>query len=432
MEDAIGLAIWGAVTVLCVLAAILSRRFSPLAALVLFPVLASLGSGFGLRTSAFVIAGIQNLAPVIAMFLFAILFFGVLTDAGMIAPLIHLILRTIGKRPSRIVPGTLFLALLLHLDGSGAVVFLIALPALLPLYEEVGIDLRVLACAASLAAGINFLPWTGPTLRAAASLHVSPLALFLPLVRVQLVGLGFALAAAIWLGIREERRLGLRKTETGPHDSRVPVSQLKSIRLWVNVLLTLAVLGAVLSGKAEPAPCFMAGTVVALLVNYPHASGQGARLEAHAKAAITMTAILCAAGAFTGILKGTGMLAAMASACVHLLPARLGHHIPFLLGLVSMPLSLLLDPDSFYFGVLPVAAAAAGAYGVAPLKVAQAALLGMHTTGFPVSPLTPATFLIPGLIGVELGEHQRFTGPFLFLASIVMTFAAVAMGVFSF
>ncbi len=432
MEDAIGLAIWGAVTVLCVLAAILSRRFSPLAALVLFPVLASLGSGFGLRTSAFVIAGIQNLAPVIAMFLFAILFFGVLTDAGMIAPLIHLLLRTIGKRPSRIVPGTLFLALLLHLDGSGAVVFLIALPALLPLYEEVGIDLRVLACAASLAAGINFLPWTGPTLRAAASLHVSPLALFLPLVRVQLVGLGFALAAAIWLGIREERRLGLRKTETGPHDSRVPVSQLKSIRLWVNVLLTLAVLGAVLSGKAEPAPCFMAGTVVALLVNYPHASGQGARLEAHAKAAITMTAILCAAGAFTGILKGTGMLAAMASACVHLLPARLGHHIPFLLGLVSMPLSLLLDPDSFYFGVLPVAAATAGAYGVTPLKVAQAALLGMHTTGFPVSPLTPATFLIPGLIGVELGEHQRFTGPFLFLASIVMTFAAVAMGVFSF
>ncbi len=432
MEDAIGLAIWGAVTVLCVLAAILSRRFSPLAALVLFPVLASLGSGFGLRTSAFVIAGIQNLAPVIAMFLFAILFFGVLTDAGMIAPLIHLLLRTIGKRPSRIVPGTLLLALLLHLDGSGAVVFLIALPALLPLYEEVGIDLRVLACAASLAAGINFLPWTGPTLRAAASLHVSPLALFLPLVRVQLVGLGFALAAAIWLGIREERRLGLRKTETGPHDSRVPVSQLKSIRLWVNVLLTLAVLGAVLSGKAEPAPCFMAGTVVALLVNYPHASGQGARLEAHAKAAITMTAILCAAGAFTGILKGTGMLAAMASACVHLLPARLGHHIPFLLGLVSMPLSLLLDPDSFYFGVLPVAAATAGAYGVAPLKVAQAALLGMHTTGFPVSPLTPATFLIPGLIGVELGEHQRFTGPFLFLASIVMTFAAVAMGVFSF
>ena len=30
------------------------------------------------------------------------------------------------------------------------------------------------------------------------------------------------------------------------------------------------------------------------------------------------------------------------------------------------------------------------------------------TTGFPVSPLTPATFLVVGLTGIELGEHQRF------------------------
>jgi CitMHS family citrate-Mg2+:H+ or citrate-Ca2+:H+ symporter len=187
-----------------------------------------------------------------------------------------------------------------------------------------------------------------------------------------------------------------------------------------------------LTGKAEPAVCFMLGTVLALIVNFPNAERQRLQLEAHAKAAITMTAILCAAGCFTGILKGTGMLAAMATACVHALPARLGTHIPFLLALIAMPLSLVFDPDSFYFGVLPVVATTAGAYGVAPTTVAQAALLGMHTTGFPVSPLTPATFLVTGLIGIDLGEHQRFTGPFLFLASVVMALAAVAFGIFSF
>ena len=93
---------------------------------------------------------------------------------------------------------------------------------------------------------------------------------------------------------------------------------------------------------------------------------------------------------------------------------------------------LVFDPDSFYFGVLPILANAAAAYGVAPATVAQAALLGEHTTGFPVSPLTPATFLVTGLTGVELGEHQRFTGPFLFLASVVMALAAVAFHIFSF
>jgi CitMHS family citrate-Mg2+:H+ or citrate-Ca2+:H+ symporter len=424
-------ALWGIITVVGVLVAIMSRRLSPLAALVLIPVLTSLSSGFGLRTSGFIIAGIQSMASVISMFVFAILFFGVLTDAGMLNPLIHWILRMVGKHPVRIVPGTFLLALLLHLDGSGAVVFLIALPALLPLYEEVGIDRRILACATSLAAGVNFLPWTGPTLRASASLHISTIALFRPLFPVQLVGLAFAIGVCIWLGLREERRLGTAKGKREPHIVPADLYQ-GGMRFGINVALTLAVLGAVLSGKAEPAVCFMLGTVLALIVNFPSAERQRIQLETHAKAAITMTAILCAAGCFTGILKGTGMLAAMATATVHLLPAQLGTHIPFLLAIVAMPLSVVFDPDSFYFGVLPILATTASGYGVAPATVAQAALLGEHTTGFPVSPLTPATFLVTGLTGVELGEHQRFTGPFLFLASVVMTLAAVAFHIFSF
>jgi CitMHS family citrate-Mg2+:H+ or citrate-Ca2+:H+ symporter len=52
------------------------------------------------------------------------------------------------------------------------------------------------------------------------------------------------------------------------------------------------------------------------------------------------------------------------------------------------------------------------------------------TTGFPVSPLTPATFLIVGLTGVDLGDHQKFTFPFLLGASVVMTIACVIFGVF--
>jgi CitMHS family citrate-Mg2+:H+ or citrate-Ca2+:H+ symporter len=93
-----------------------------------------------------------------------------------------------------------------------------------------------------------------------------------------------------------------------------------------------------------------------------------------------------------------------------------------------MPLSLVFDPDSFYFGVLPVLAHASQAAGGEAVEVGRAAVLGQMTTGFPVSPLTPATFLLVGLAGVDLAEHQRKTIPFAFAVTVVMTVVAVFTG----
>ena len=425
----------GLLTILAVLVAILSKRVSPLVALIVLPILASLAAGFGLETSHFILTGIQGIAGVIGMFVFAILFFGVLTDAHMLDPVVAGLLKVIGRRPSRIVPGTALLALLVHLDGSGAVVFLVTIPALLPLYKEVGIDRRVMACVISLAAGVNFLPWTGPTLRASAALHLSTMSIFRPLVWVQVVGLIFVFLASFYLGVREEKRLAQAESSADEIATSLSVTSKKTSlphHFFLNLLLLIVVLGVMISGKVDPVVLFMLGTVIALLLNFPGLKEQQERLAAHAPTALMMASILFAAGSFTGIMKGTGMLNAMAAATVHHLPQQAAGHIPLLLAVVSMPLSLLFDPDSFYFGVLPVIATAAASYGVAPITVAQAALMGMHTVGFPVSPLTPATFLAVGLSEITLAQHQRFAIPYLFAASLVMTAACLAFGIFHF
>ena len=93
------LAVLGLVTIALLLTVIMTKWMSPLMALILIPIAAALIGGFGWDTSKFIVSGIQSLAPVVGMFVFAILFFGIMTDAGMLDPIIDRILKTVGTRP---------------------------------------------------------------------------------------------------------------------------------------------------------------------------------------------------------------------------------------------------------------------------------------------------------------------------------------------
>jgi CitMHS family citrate-Mg2+:H+ or citrate-Ca2+:H+ symporter len=72
----------------------------------------------------------------------------------------------------------------------------------------------VLACVVSLAAGVNFLPWTGPVLRASAALQIPAATLFAPLIPVQAVGLAFVFTVAWYLGRARRPAPGSRRRAT--------------------------------------------------------------------------------------------------------------------------------------------------------------------------------------------------------------------------
>jgi CitMHS family citrate-Mg2+:H+ or citrate-Ca2+:H+ symporter len=173
---------------------------------------------------------------------------------------------------------------------------------------------------------------------------------------------------------------------------------------------------------------FLVAVSVALIVNYPDANQQRERIVAHGSAAMLMVTTIFAAGVFTGILTRSGMLTAMSTSFARTLPEAALRHLPIGMAVASMPLSLAFDPDSFYFGLLPVLANAAHAVGGSSIEVARAAVLGQMTTGFPVSPLTPSTFLLVGLAGVDLADHQRRTIAYAFGITLIMTVAAIIFG----
>ena len=87
------------------------------------------------------------------------------------------------------------------MDGSGAVTFLIAIPAMLPLYEKLGMRKTSLATLVALGAGVmNMLPWGGPTIRAITAMSSNIEELFTPMVIPMICGLAFVLGVAVFLG----------------------------------------------------------------------------------------------------------------------------------------------------------------------------------------------------------------------------------------
>lgn len=440
------LAFLGFLTVALLLAAVMTKKLSPTCALIAVPVLTGIAACFFMKNEEGAVAvlpnlkalggfitgasGIGSVAATGVMFIFSILFFGILTDAGTFRPIINGVLRIIGKDPVKITLGSALLAMVVHLDGSGAVTFLICIPALLPIYDEVGIRRTTLAAVVALSAGVmNIMPWGGPTIRAASAMGVDVMELFSPLIVPVITGLISVLIIAFFLGKQAKRNLQAKTvTESSTEKKEEDPSLLRPKLFWVNIALILLAVAALLFSGLAPAVVFMLAFVLAMVINYPDPAMQAERVNAHAKEALMMASVLFAAGAFTGIMKGTGMITSMADVMVRIIPESLGRFFPAITGVISMPASLLFDPDSFYFGVLPILARTAESFGTAGISVARAAVLGQMTTGFPVSPLTAATFLLTGLSGIDLGEHQKKTIPLAFLLTIIMLIVSLLTG----
>lgn len=432
-------AVLGTAMVVTFMTLIMTKRLSAIAALIAVPIAFGLIAGAGEGLGRMMLEGIVQVTPTALMLCFAVLYFAIVMDAGLFDPLVRKVLAVVGEDPLRISIGTAVLAMLVSLDGDGTTTALIVITAFLPVYRRVGMNPLILGTLLALSNSLmNYLPWGGPSARAATAVHADLNDVFLPLLPAMGVGLGAVLFLAWHFGLAERRRLA-GNTAGAPAnalevpalpDSIVDESARRPRLFWFNLILTIGlVLGMLLS--LAPLPVLMMGAfALAITVNYPRLKEQKERLAAHSDNVVNVVVLIFAAGAFTGILNGSGMTDAMAKAALSIMPASVGPLLAPITAIVSMPLTFVMSNDAYYFGVVPVIAQTAAMYGIEPETIARASLMGQPVHS--LSPLLAPIYLVCGLLKVDVADAQKFSLKWAVLISLVTLTAAILSGAIPF
>ena len=392
------------------------------------------------EVAGFIKEGVKGVHGTAVLFIFSVLFFGVMTDAGMFDKIIGALMKKVGNNVVGVALMTCVIAIIGHLDGGGASTFLITIPAMLPVYKRLHMRRETLLLICVTAMGVmNLMPWGGPTMRAASVIEVEPNDLWFQLMPMQVVGFVLAIGTAIFWGFQEKKRIAklgdAAAEEAGKYDDSdegAGNTDLARPQNFVfNVILTLAVIIVLVMDIFPAYYVFMVGCALGILVNYRGKKLHSSIIKSHASAGLSMASTILCAGVFLGVLSKSGIMEKMAIMMANVIPTSLGKFLPVIIGILSVPLALLFDTDSYFYGLLPVLVSVGNQFGVNPAHIAIAMVVCRNCATF-ISPVAPATYLGIGLAGVEIKDHIKFCFGWQWGVSIVCLVAGLIMGVIQF
>ena len=411
--------------------------------------------------------GFNSTAPTAALFVFSVLYFGIMTDAGMFDVIIDKLMKLVGDNVIGVCIVTAIIALVGHLDGGGASTFCIVVPAMLPVYKKMHMKPTSLLRIAVLSMGVlNLMPWAGPTMRAATVLGMEAASLWSTLIPIQIFGILLAIGVALITGIIEKGRGAGLHGRLAEIEGEVVVeetaqtggvNELARPKLFIfNILLTVGVIGLLIWDKLPSYVPFMIGVAVALFVNYGFSSKMHKQIiNLHAGPALMMCSTLMGAAVLMGVLTtGFDAEGAVVSAknvqtilndpdatlsvvtCIanmikSILPDILGRHLSLVIGFLSVPLALAFDTDSYFYGMLPVVIGIGQGFGVAALPIAVAMVVCRNCATF-ISPMVPATLLGVGLADVDIKDHIKTNFLWVWVFSFCCMTFAILVGIMPF
>ena len=197
------IALVGFIMIALIVVLLLKGKMSPIVVLALIPTVAALILGYNPKDVAgFIKEGIGTTTSNGILFIFSVIYFGVMSDTGMFDVIVNFLVNRAGNNVIAVTVATALIATIAHLDGTTATTVLITIPALYPVYKRMNIDSKILLCLTGACMGVmNLLPWGGPVARAATVLAMDANELWHILIPIQIVGFLINLALAVVLGM---------------------------------------------------------------------------------------------------------------------------------------------------------------------------------------------------------------------------------------
>ncbi len=299
-------ALVGFIMIALIVILLLKGKMSPIVVLTLIPTAAALVLGFGPQeVASFIKEGIGTTTSNGILFIFSVIYFGVMSDTGMFDVIVDFLVKKAGDNVVAMTVATAVIATIAHLDGTTATTVLITIPALYPVYKAMKIDSKILICLTGACMGVmNLLPWGGPVARAATVLGMDANELWHILIPIQLIGLVFNIVLAVFLGMLAVKQgAGAGKGEKVQQDLKAKEEEtLRRPKLLLfNLALTIGLVAILSTGFLTSYVAFLLALSIALAVNYPSLKLQDKLIKKHAPAALIISATLFAAGAMVGI-----------------------------------------------------------------------------------------------------------------------------------
>lgn len=397
------------------------------------PIIAALIMGFSLNDiNGFIGDGLSSVRNTMYLMVFAILFFGILQEAGVFDAIIKFIIKFLGNNVLGTVLITGVIGMAAGLSGSGATTALCTIPTVRPLYEKQNIRREALLLIETLASGVLCLmPWAPGINEASAYVNLDINDVFnriRPLVIASIIGvLLLCVIVAIvekkhGAGMSDEEFEEVKKEMSKPLDFKCG----KTVAI-IDGLAALLIIVLLLIGKLKTNVGFALGLVILLFINFRTKEAKTEYLKKKAGMCFNMVFTMLGVACIVGVNNGANGLGDLANMLANSSFSGIIPHLPFILCLLSFPLSITIS-GSKNSVVVPAVVAMVSSYGMGAIDV-MPAVFACGVISANLNLYNAAPYLALGLAGVEMKDHLKYSLLPAYLFSLAMVAFMVITGI---